>query len=377
VRRRRSEIAVLIAALVWAGAIAAAVRSEFRKDSGNLSQAKPLPGKVCPGLVVGVDSNAGPTSKPPSPASTVAAIHKTLTAQVVGVSLRWDQVEPVRGKQDWSRLDGIVADLREAGIEPALVVTGSPSWANGVPASKPDHYLYVPARGAPLNAWLEKYSTFLAAAVERYDRFVRRWEIWPGPNATATWRPRPDPAAYGPVYERLRSTIMSREPTAEVAAGGLGELTVARPPDLSGIAFLRALIRARIPLGNLAVQPFTTNDHAPDVHIAGQNNFDDIEKVHKLLMGNGVRASLWVTGWGWSSRTVGAQRQAQYVDRAFTLLENRYPYVRFAAYSLDHDTPPTLLQGLLNGILKPKPAAAAFRAHAGLAAIRCSIALGG
>jgi hypothetical protein len=368
---------VAIAALVWAGAIAAAVRSEFRRNSDNLSRAKPLPGRVCPGLVVGVDSNAGLTNKPPSPDSTFAAIHKDLGAQVVRVTLRWDQVEPVKGEQNWSGMDGIVANLRAAGIEPSMVVVGSPSWANGVPASKPNHYLYVPARGAPLNAWLENYSAFLAAAVKRYDRFVRRWQIWNGPNVAANWRPRPDPAAYGPVYLRLRSTIMSREPTAEVAVGGLGELTLAHPPDLSGIAFLRALIRARIPLGDVAIQPIATNDNPPDVHVAGQNNFDDIDKVHKLLSGNGVPASLWVTGWGWSSKTVGPQRQAQYVDRAFTLLENRYPFVRFAAYSTDRDTPPGLLQGLLNGILRPKPAAAVFRAHADLAAARCSTALGG
>jgi len=374
--RRRAEIAVLVAVLVWAGAIVAAVRSEFDKGSANLSRAKPLPGKSCPGLVVGVDSSFGSTDKPPGTAPSVAAIQKTLHAQVVRVSLLWNQVEPVKGTMQWGRLDSIVSELRAAGIEPLLVVVGSPSWANGVPASKPGHDVYVPARGRPLDVWLQNYTSFLAAAVKRYDRFVRRWEIWTEPNVVGTWRPRPDPVAYRQVYERLRAAILTRQPNAQVAVGGLGDLTTAPRPDLSGIAFLRDLIRARTPIGNVAIHPSTTDGGPPDVHVAGRNNFGDIAQVHKLLVSNGVRASLWVTGWGWSSTKVGSQRQEQYVDRSLTLLENSYPYVRLATYVLDHDLPPSLFQGLLNARLQPKPAAFAFRVHADLAAVRCHEQMG-
>lgn len=361
-----------LAALLWIGGVAAAVHSEFHKRGVSLSRARPLPGNVCPGLVVGVNSSLGSTDKTPSESATVAAIQKTLHAQVVRVSLRWDQVEPAQGKFDWSRLDDVVANLRAAGIEPVFVVVGSPSWANGMRASKRNQYLYVPPRGAALSKWLRNYSSFLALAVKRYDRFVRRWEIWNEPNLAATWRPRPDPAEYVSVYERLRNTIVIREPQAQVAVGGLGDPSTASAPNVSGLAFLRALIRAQAPLDNVAIQPFTSNDHPPGTHVSGQNNFDDIEQVHKLLVRHGVRAAMWVTAWGWPSTKVGAERQAQYVDRSMSLLENRYPFVRLAAYSLDHDVPPVFSQGLLSGGLKPKPAAVAFRAHADLAAIRCS-----
>jgi hypothetical protein len=251
------------------------------------------------------------------------------------------------------------------------VVIGSPSWANGVPASNPRHYVYVPARGPALDGWLGQYANFLAAAVKRYHRYVRRWEIWNEPNLAATWRPRPDPAAYRQVYERLRATILSVDPKAQVAVGGLTELSVARSPDISGLAFLRSLIRSGAPIGNVAIHPYPSNDHPPGVHIPGQNNFDDIGRVHDLLVRNRVRASIWITELGWSSAIVGKERQAEYVDSSLTMLARRYPYVRLAIYFLDHDAPPTLFQGLLEQNLAPKPAAFAFHAHAAVAAAEC------
>jgi hypothetical protein len=348
-----------------------AVRSEFGKTA---FRAVPLPAGTCPGLMLGVHSTLAFTNDAKRQKATVAAIDNTLGAQVVRDSLLWHQVEPVKGQRDWSRPDSVVKLLRAAGIEPLLVVVGSPSWANGVPASTPQHYLYVPPRGPALDVWLRQYSNFLAAAVKRYHRYVRRWEIWNEPNLAVSWIPRPDPAAYEQVYDRLRATILSVDPKAEVAVGGLAQLTVARPPDIAGIPFLRSLIRAGSTIGNVAIHPYPTQDHAPDVHVAGQDNFDDINQVHRLLVANHIQAPIWVTEWGWSSATVGKQRQAQYLDRSLTILEKRYPFVRLATYFVDHDVPPNLFQGLLDRGLKPKPAASVFRQHAEEAVSRCAAA---
>src|SRR5919106_1049471 len=257
-------------------------------------------------------------------------------------------------------------------IAPVLVVIGSPSWANGVPESTPRHFVNVHPRGPTLDAWIKQYADFLAEAVSRYRGAVRRWEIWNEPNLTLFWRPRPDPDAYRQVYERLRATILRVDPNAEVAVGGLASL-VAEPPEPSipGLAFLGRLTRTQPPLDNVAIHPYTTDDHPPAVHVPGQNNFDDIGRVHDQLVAEGERASIWVTEWGWSSATVGERRQAQYVDRSLAMLEARYPFVRVATHFADRDRPPEFLQGLLASDLQPKPAALAFRRHADLAASRC------
>jgi hypothetical protein len=362
-----------VGALLWLAAVAAAVVPLVDEDvpSGRL-EARPLPRTTCAGPMLGVHSTLAYTRGGGRRAGIVGAVDKLLRPQVVRDTLLWHEIEPKEGKRNWGRLDSVVEELRAAGIEPLLVVLGSPSWANDAPQSPRDGYLHVPARGPALDAWLDRYSQFLGEAVRRYRRFVRRWEIWNEPNMAAFWRPRPDPVAYLRVYERLRAVILRADPKAQVAVGGLASLAVAPQPDISGLAFLRRLTRTRPPIDNVAVHAYTTNEHPPEVHIPGEKNFDDIKRVHDQLITEGVRASIWVTEWGWSSAAVGERRQARYVDRSLRMLEARYPFVRVATYFADHDRPPEFFQGLLHERLEPKPAARAFRRHADLAASRCS-----
>jgi hypothetical protein len=363
----------VIFVLLWIAAVAALVVPRLDDDAGpSLDEATPLPGTECPGLEIGVHATLAFDADAERRAETVAAIDDELRAQVVRDSLLWHQIEPVEGERDWSRLDAVVAELRDAEIEPLLAVLGSPSWANGVPESTPEHYLHVPPRGPELDTWLERYSDFLSEAVERYRDFVRRWEIWNEPNLAMFWRPRPDPVAYRQVYETLRTTILRVDPSAEVAVGGVAGLTHANPPNVPGRTFLSSFNATRPPLENVAVHPYTSNDHAPNVDFPGENNFSDIARVRGQLAAAGEPIPIWVTEWGWPSDVVGEARQAQYVDASLTLLERRYPFVPVATYFADRDRPPGFSEGLLEENLEPKPAALEFRAHAERLAARCT-----
>jgi polysaccharide biosynthesis protein PslG len=366
---RRDQAAVALASLLWLAAVAAAVL--LSDEAGEGPQAVPLPQIACAGPEIGVHSTLAFDGDPEDRADTVEAIQRFLHPQVVRDSLLWDQIEPVEGRRNWSRTDSVVEELRAAGIEPLLVITGSPSWANGVPESTPGHDLYVPPRGAALDGWLHDYTDFLAAAVRRYHAYVRRWEIWNEPNLVDFWRPRPDPLTYLQVYETLRATILRVDPTAKVAVGGLGGLRATSAPSIAGLEFLHHLTRTRPPIDAVAIHPYATNDHPPWIHIPNENNFDNIGRVHEQLAADGERASIWVTEWGWSSADVGKRRQARYLKRSLQMLEHRYRFVRLATYFVDRDRPPELFQGLLDEHLKPKPAAGVFRTHANLAASRC------
>lgn len=372
---RRAQIAVALAALLWVVSVVAAVVLPDSAERG--LRAAPLPAITCAGPEIGVHSTLAVEADDQRRAATVEAIHDVLGAQVVRETLAWNQIEPVEGRFDWSGADKAIEELRAAGIEPLLVVIGSPSWANGVPESTPQHYLRVPPPGPALDRWLSRYSTFLTMAVRRYHDYVRRWEIWNEPNLTAFWPPRPDPGAYRRVYEVFRATILRVDPKAEVAVGGLADLSVTSAQNISGLAFLRRLTGTHPPIDNVAIHPYTTNDHPPDLHIPGENNFDDIVRVKDQLVAEGERASIWVTEWGWSSSAVGELLQARYVDRSLVMLEHRYRFVRIATYFLDHDLPPRFLQGLLDEHLEPKLAAFAFRERAGQLAARCHVARAG
>jgi hypothetical protein len=369
---------VAVATALWLAAVVTALVVQVGKPDFGLPgnphfpNVRLLPQRECGGLTLGVASTLEYESDDLRRGSTVAAIHRFIKPQVVRAALLWNQVEPVQGQLDWSIPDSIVADLRAAGIEPLLVVLGSPPWANGVPLSTPQDYLYVPPRGPALDVWLAHYSEFLAAAVERYKGFVRRWEIWNEPNITESWLPRPDPVVYRQVYVTLRHTILRIDPTADVAVGGLGGLTTASPPDIPGRSFLRRVAQAHPALGPVAIHPYATNDHPPGLHVAGENNFDDIAAIHRELAADGERVPIWVTEWGWSSATIGRGRQAHYLDQSLAMLQHHYPFVRLATYFVDRNLPPQYFQGLLTQDLKVKPAARVFRRYADLAASRCA-----
>jgi polysaccharide biosynthesis protein PslG len=372
--RRRTQVIVALGALLWLAGVAAAIL--LPGNAGIGPETPPLPEIFCAGPEIGVHSTLAFDGDPDHRAETVAAIHRLLDPQVVRDSLLWNEIEPVKGRRDWSRTDSIVEELRAAGIEPLLAVFGSPSWANGVPKSMPAHYLYVPSGGTALDTWLHEYSDFLAAAVRRYHDYVRRWEIWNEPNLVDFWRPRPDPVTYRHVYETLRATILRVDPTAEVAVGGLGGLSAASAPSIRGLAFLRHLMRTSPPLDAVAIHPYATDDHPPWVHLPKENNFDNIERVHNQLVAAREQAEIWVTEWGWSSAAVGTGRQALYLKRSLEMLEHRYRFVRLATYFVDHDRPPDFFEGLLDDDLGPKPAAGVFRRHAELAASRCRAKVG-
>jgi polysaccharide biosynthesis protein PslG len=375
---RRPRVVLALGLLLWIAAVARAVVPllDEQVDGGPL-EARPLPATICHGPEIGVNSTLAFESGAERRGATVAAIDETLGAQVVRDSLLWNRVEAVPDEFNWSSPDGVVEDLTQAGIEPLLVIVGSPPWANGVPESTPDQYLYVPPRGPEFDAWLDQYSQFVAAAVRRYKGVVRRWEIWNEPNLAVFWHPEPDPVAYREVYERLRATILRVDARAQVAVGGLGRLASASRPDYSALAFLRHLRSAKSPLDYVALHSYPTDQHAPDVHVPGELNFDDIERVHDKLVAEGDRVSIWVTEWGWSSDVLGESLQARYVDKSLAMIQNRYRFVRVATYFVDRDRPPEFYYGLLDESLEPKAAALAFRRHADLATSRCERSDGG
>jgi polysaccharide biosynthesis protein PslG len=294
-----------IGVLVWI-AVAAVVLVELDDQTPRPpGHPAPLPERGCRSLAIGVNATLAFEGDPRRRAAVISAIDEKLGAQLVRDSLLWDRIEPVEGRRDWTIPDRVIEDLRAAGIEPLLVVLGSPSWANGVPPSTPDHQLYVPPRGPALEAWLQRYSDFLTAAVRRYHRFVRRWEIWNEPNLAHFWHPQPDPLAYRQVYESLRATIKSVDPTAQVAVGGVGSLVFPPPSGVSGLQFLQRLTGEYLPVDHVGVHAYTTNDHPPDVDVPGGKNFTDIDRVYDQLVAEGGDHQLWVTEWGWSSVAVG------------------------------------------------------------------------
>ena len=71
--------------------------------------------------------------------------------------------------------------------------------------------------------------------------------------------------------------------------------------DIPGGTFLRGLIAQKVKFDYVAIHPYPSAGHAPDVHRQWHPNFDDIGAYHRLLVTADRNVPLWVTEWGWSS----------------------------------------------------------------------------
>src|SRR5581483_10905339 len=283
-----------------------------------------------------------------------ASVH----AQISRNSFLWSRIEPTPGTYDWSIPDSVVDGLRARGIETLFVVVGSPSWINGGPPGTADSQYYVPTDPQAFANWVKAYTGFIKEAVKHFKGRVSKWEIWNEENEHFTWKPQPSISQYAQFFVAMRGAIKSVDPAAEVAIGGLTDFCC--DLDIPGSTFVKGLIAQGVQFENVAIHPYPTAGHPPDVHWQWHANFDDIAAYHDLLVGARRNVPIWVTEWGWSSARVGDDLQAEYLARSLDMLRTMYPYVTVATYFVAVDSEPEYFEGLFHGDLSPKPAAAAF-----------------
>jgi hypothetical protein len=215
----------------------------------------------------------------------------------------------------------------------------------------------VPEDPQAFDAWVAAYADFARDAARRYRGRVHRWEIGNEANEHFFWKPRPDVRRYAQWYTAMRAAILAEDPSAQVAVGGLAG--VAAGGDIPGIRFLQGLHALGVYPEIVALHPYPSDQHAPDVHLRWQDNFDDIGMVHDYLERSGHPARIWVTEWGWSSAKLGAETQARYTAKSLEMIRDEFPYVEVATMFVDHDRP-TYSQGLFRADGSAKPAATEF-----------------
>ena len=324
-------------------------------------------------------SGSKPKPKKPQTAATAAevGVHQDLTydgyawrrakgidaaasvhAQISRNSFLWSKIEPTQGTYDWSIPDSVVDSLRAKGMEPLFAVVGSPSWANGAAPGTAGAQYYVPTNPQSFSSWVNAYAGFMKMAIARYKGRVSKWEIWNEEDEHFTWMPEPSITQYAQFFTAVRSAILSVDRNAQVAIGGLAGLCCG--VDIPGATFLKGLIAQGVKFDYVAIHPYSTDGHPPDVHWQWHANFDDIGMIHDLLVTAKRNVPLWVTEWGWSSAQVGPTAQADYLAKSLDMLRTQYPYVTVATYFLDVDHGTEYQQGLFDVNYAPKPAAAVF-----------------
>jgi hypothetical protein len=217
VRRAHTLLASVIAVLAWAGSASASpqVKYGIQDDAWLLFGAGSVESRVATLDALGVD--------------------------LVRFTVDWSQVEAMRGRYDWARVDPVLNALRARGIRTVVTLYGTPHWANGARSAN-----WAPTSGA-------SFAAFAGATARRYP-WVKDWLIWNEPNQQRWLRPTL-PATYvtkllNPAYEAIKR-----------ASGGTrvaGGVTAPRGSTggVSPVAWIRGMRSAGARLDAYAHHPY-------------------------------------------------------------------------------------------------------------------------
>jgi hypothetical protein len=309
-----------------------------------------------PYLRFGVQDDAWLEYGPGTLAERVAQLDE-LGFELVRVTLAWPEIEPVRGKRDWSRADRLLLALREQGLTPVVTLWGTPRWANG--GRSPN---WAPRSGAT-------FAAFAAAAARRY-RFVRHWVIWNESNQRRWLRPTSAAVYVARILNPAYRAIRRANPSAKVAGG----VTAPRAAYLgvSPVDFIRGMSRAGARLDAYAHHPYPLSpkdtpwsggcDHCTTVTMA------TLERLLREVGNAFPRARIWLTEYGYQTNPpdrvlgVAPALQARYLADALRRA-HAAPKVDMLIHYLYRDEPDVgrWQSGLETAAGRAKPARSAVK----------------
>ena len=316
--------------------------------------------------------------------SSAFPVYGDLGVRVFQAQLNWNDValtrparpaDPTDPAYRWpTALDDAVRQGRRYRILVALMVKGSPPWANG--GRSPE---WVPRDS--------DYARFLVAASRRYP-YVRHWMIWGEVNRPAVFRPLPRNSPVGPRrYAKLLQAAyraLKHRRARNVVIGGMTfsygdvlprdflrwmRLPNGRPPALDWYGhnpFTKRFPR----LGYYRSYPGYKGRDLSDI-----DTFS--EEIHRTYRGSYMRfrrrgPRLWLSEFTVSSDRpnyafdffVSRREQARWLTAAYRIAR-RAPYVAGLGWIGLLDDPPTVPRAANMGLMtwdgRPKPAYHAYR----------------
>lgn len=265
-----------------------------------------------------------------------------------------------------AEVDAAYAAAPRYGFRLALMVRGTPAWANG----------------GRSEAWVPDdvgdYADFMVAVSRRYPR-VRHWMIWGEPSRAANFQPLPLSSPVGPrAYSRLLDRAygaLKRERRSNVVIGGM----TFHFGDVIAKDFMRWM---RLPNGKpprldwFGHNPFTGRRPAlsKDVYYPGLRDMSDVDtyirEIRRHWRPRHVRPRLWLSEFCVASDRanhgfefhVSRRTQASWLTAAMRIARTHRYIAGFGWWNLqDQPDPDGITCGLLDQNGAPKPSFGAYK----------------
>ncbi|HRJ27303.1 MAG TPA: hypothetical protein PLO61_07330 [Fimbriimonadaceae bacterium] len=99
---------------------------------------------------------------------------------------RWAQVQPERGRWDFTRLDQMILMSRARGIDVLVTLGHTPAWAAARPQDRSAYGPYM-AGGPSEPAQIDDWRLYVRTLGQRYKGLVQTYEVWNEPDAPGFW----------------------------------------------------------------------------------------------------------------------------------------------------------------------------------------------
>jgi hypothetical protein len=192
-------------------------------------------------------------------------IYRDLGAGIYHASFSWSSVarwrpanptDPSDPAYQWpASIDQAVAEAKQYGLRVALMVKGTPAWANG---GRPQNW--APSRPGD-------YADFMAAAASRY-RSVRYWVVWGEPTRQPNFMPLPITPASKPLTRSQRAAPHRYARILDAAYGAIKRVN-RRALVVGGNTFTNGHIGPRNWIANLELP----SGRPPRMDLYGHNPF--------------------------------------------------------------------------------------------------------
>lgn len=195
----------------------------------------------------------------------------------------WPDLEPARGKWNFSRLDRYVAIAEKRGVSILLPLGLTPRWASARPAEASN---YKPGNAAEPSD-LELWRNYVRTVASRYKGRIRTYEIWNEPNITKFFS--------GSLEMLVKLTQIAREELKKVDPN----IQLVSPSMSTGSGnhleyFDKYLGRGGARLVDIMGYHMYVQDQSPEALVPL------VQKIKAVMKKNGVEPlPLWNTEIGW------------------------------------------------------------------------------
>lgn len=257
----------------------------------------------------------------------------------------WADLEPQPGQFDWTRADALLADIAAFGLEPLVVLDGSPDWARAPEDLAPADNPLAPPADPPT------FARFAAAFAARYGDRVRFYQVWDEPNVAPHWGNRLiEPVAYAQLLKAASAAIRAVDADAQIVAAALAPTVDRGHVAIDEPYFLQRMIAAgAAPAFDIvAIQPFGFGEspanarQAPDVL-----NFQRAALIRRTLVAAGLADKpLLAARFGWNRNapspwgSVTVADQARYAAAALDLGWRDWPWLAGMGWAIDRPDAP-------------------------------------